>query len=295
MKKVLFVFFISIIFISCKEITQGIIYIPSKETTQNTVFSTVFFPDEQINSNVEVPVLVLVHGGAYYSGSRNDMKSSAENIIRNTSGIAVATLDYRFITDSTSPTCFDILDDITLGLKEVKDTLTNNNYKTNKAALFGFSAGAQLSMLYSFTKLSDSPFNNVFCASLSGPTDFTNSFYYGDDESLEMFSTIVSLLTDQEITKENYSTSPYKESLKEISPINYISSSSIPLLFAHGRYDTIVPYENATDLKQKLDDNNVRYDFFSFENSGHNLDSELDSSTNDLFYQKLAVYLENYF
>ena len=82
--------------------------------------------------------------------------------------------------------------------------------------------------------------------------------------------------------------------LKQASPINYITESSVPTLICHGEKDDIVPYSNALTLKNKLDSVGVRYNLVTFPNSGHGLESEKDGAINSMANDLLVEYANTY-
>lgn len=242
------------------------------------------------NSDGEVGLILLIHGGGWKAGAKDDYGSAAVNY-RDAYGCAVATLNYRYISR-----IFDIhdeLDDIDLCLARVKAKAAEKGIKLNGVLLTGGSAGAHLSMLYAYARQDTAPITPKAVASYSGPTDLTDDNYYynnplGDENNM------ASLFSDACGKRFRYKnrTMAYKE-LMAVSPIAYVDADTVPTIINHGVMDVVVPFSNAESIVAKFDEYGVKYDFNIYPDSNHGLESNPENAkiAEELFAEYVLTYL----
>ena len=223
---------------------------------------------------------VIIHGGAWISGDKKELRNSINNAAAH--GYAVAAINYRFISESIHMN--DILNDITEALYCIKDLAEEHNIKLQKAVFSGWSAGAHLSLLYSYKCASESPICPVAVISYCGPTDLTDPEFIENSELGDTASMLdlMNKLCGISISQNDYydHTGNYKEwidALQSYSPVYCVNEKSVPTVLGYGKKDTIVPFSNAVKLDQALSDNNVTHQFVVFPESGHNLDKDEES------------------
>jgi len=119
-------------------------------------------------------VIVLIHGGGWFSGKKEDMFGYAVGFFRSTfPRFAIVNMGYR-LTSEASPAYPKQLEDISLVLKFITEKQTE--YKIMpRFGLVGVSAGGHLSMLYGYA-VDKSVQVNAIC-NFVGPTDLTDPAY----------------------------------------------------------------------------------------------------------------------
>ena len=230
-------------------------------------------------------LLLYIHGGAWIAGSKDGYKRDLEKYAKK--GIACAAINYRYT--SSDVTCNDILDDIDSAVSFIKEKANSYGYTLDKMMLTGHSAGAHLSLLYSYKYQDTSVIKPVAVASFAGPTDLTDSAYYENwDSAYELFSYMIGLSFNSETIDL------YKDDLLDISPISYVNSKTIPTIIAQGEKDDIVSLYNGKILENVLKENNVTYYAYYYPNSGHGLDNDKDISkiVNNKFDEFINTYLK---
>lgn len=248
-------------------------------------------------SDGEVGLMLMIHGGAWIEGSKDEYKSNIKDICKNY-GYAAAAINYRYLSDEVD--MYDILDDIGLALKVIKEKGAEKGISINKVILSGVSAGAHLSMLYAYARKDVSAIAPVAVVGYSGPTDLSDdNFYYNADlggtltsfGDVEYLANVFSKATGKDFTYENRH--DYKEELLKVSPIYYVDENTVPTIINHGIKDTYVPYSNAVSLAEKFDEFGVTYKFNTYPNSNHDLgdDSDISDVANDLFHEFAVTYL----
>lgn len=264
-------FFISIFFIigicSCDSDSEIITNnnstnTPVKETTLKDIsygpeteqVFDFYLPDSR---SINTKILILVHGGAWVSGDKAELDDFVTPLQTSFPDYAVANLNYQLA--SVSKKAFPMqLNDIKLFIEYLKSN--NEQYQIgNQIAFIGVSAGAHLSMLYSYKY--DHSLNVNLVASIVGPTNFTDINYI-EDANYSNFSQAIQLLTGV-----NYMDNPtYYE---ELSPYHIIQDNAPPTVLFYGGKDDLIPTSQGVDMKNKLDDLDIPNEFILYKNEGH--------------------------
>lgn len=247
-------------------------------------------------SDGEVGLVLLIHGGAWVAGNKDEYKSALKTACDDL-GYAAAAINYRYLSETVS--LHDIADDIDLALKKIKEKGAEKGININKVLLTGSSAGAHLAMFYAYSRKNTAPITPAAVVSNCGPTDLSDdNFYYNADlgvnSELGKFEDIAYLFScagGQKFTYETRATA--KEALLKVSPIYYVSADTVPTVINHGQKDTIVPFSNATAIVEKFKEYGVKYDFNIYPNSGHSLNNDEANRkiADDLLFKYLATYL----
>lgn len=237
-----------------------------------------------------VGLILFIHGGAWMGGNK-DIYIKDLNKWCTVYGYACASINYHYISDEFHSQ--DIMQDISAGLQKIKDLASAQNINIEKAMVTGSSAGGHLALLYAYKCAKDSPIKPVVVANYSGPTDLTDPSYYKTESSTNDYLSLFSHLCGQTFTADNYQSIDMQNKLLEHSPVNYIDANTVPTLICHAREDDIVPYTNATILKDKLDLFSIKYDLVTYENSGHSLgnDKKHKKQSRQLFLEYAQTYL----
>ncbi len=247
-----------------------------------------YLPEERTGT---VGLIFVIHGGGWAGGDKRDCNKNLDKWCK-TYGYATAAINYHYVSAEFSGD--DILQDITLSLEKIKKLAAQKGVCIEKAMLVGYSAGGHLSLLYAYKHAETSPIKPVAVANYCGPTDLTDQHYYVDNENATGYLDLFSRLCHSTFNEDNYLTAAMQEKLLAFSPVGYITANAVPTLICHGEQDDIVPYSNATILKQTLDLYGVKNDFVSYPNSGHSLDGDKKQSekAKQLFASYAKTYLE---
>ncbi|MBR3598124.1 MAG: alpha/beta hydrolase [Clostridia bacterium] len=242
------------------------------------------------NNDGEVGLVLMIHGGAWISGDKEGY-SSALKTVCNELGYASAAINYRYLGDGV--TLHDIADDIEAALTVIKEKGAEKGININKVLLTGGSAGAHLSMFYAYSRAASSPITPVAVVSDCGPTDLTDENFYidsglGDEEAIAY---LLSLCIGKEFSFSDRA--KFVEEIKAVSPLYYVNENTVPTVINHGQKDDIVPYSNALSIVEKFEEYGVTYDFNSYPNSGHGLDSDPENKkiADELIYRYIKTYL----
>lgn len=246
-------------------------------------------PNQVIKENKKVPVLLYIHGGGWSAGDKSDfafMREATTNL-----GYIYVSINYQLTTSGAIYT--DMLLDIDLAIQFLYDHAEEYYIDTTKMALLGSSAGAHLAMLYGYKMTDASAIPITLVVSQVGPSDLSDINYFSesiDDSVVGM----ASALTGVDVVYENYANGTFDPAILDASPVTHLTYGKPATILAYGMLDHLVPYSNATTIKNALDSYGIPNELITFANSGHALTANLDQASFDLYQTKLVEYLENY-
>ncbi|MCX6205655.1 MAG: alpha/beta hydrolase [Bacteroidetes bacterium] len=188
------------------------------------------------NATGKIPLVVLIHGGAWLSNDKYaDMgymtKTLAEIV---NSGIAIASIDYRFSTEAIFPAN---LQDCNRAISFLYDNADKYGFDTKRFAVMGFSAGGHLANMVGlsknnnvanfFMKGSSTAFNIKAVVDFYGPAELVLFPGAEDVKSPESILLGAAPLTRPDLAKI-------------ASPITYVDKNDPPFLIIQGEKDQSV-------------------------------------------------------
>ena len=238
--------------------------------------------------------LMFIHGGSWTSGD----KSSEAYLCKKyqEKGYVTASINYHYIDNEN--TISTNMDDITSAIQKLKEFCNENGYNVTNLALHGFSSGAHLATLFSYSCPERSAIPLSFVINMVGPADFNSDTWQEWDYDKNTGPGLALLLYGiknldngiADLTNEKQ-----QEIINTVSPIYYINENSIPTIcgYAGDGKDGIVPTKNKTLTFEKLKKHNVKNDCCTFENSNHLLMG--DMAVREALYNKVDEYCTTYF
>jgi acetyl esterase/lipase len=231
------------------------------------------------NRNANTKLIVMIHGGAWISGDKSDLKASVEAIRRLAPDIAVANMNYRYI-DGQSVLIQQQIHDV----EKAINFLTTNANKFNistKIALVGASSGSHLAMTYAY-KYENKNIKSV--GNYFGPTRLDAKEWY-DSFNLGLFISVEDLLIP--LFGEKWDEQLYSS----FSPNAILNKTNgKPTISFHGALDPVVPKDHSKDLDAKLKQLNIPSAYHEYPTSFHFL---FDNDLNDS-YPKLLAFINKY-
>jgi len=200
------------------------------------------------------PVVFFAHGGGWSGGDKRDVQV-VPFIGGVKRGYAVISLNYRLIPNIRYP---ENLFDIKAAMRWVKQNAGTYLLDPSRTVLCGASAGAHLTMMAAFTQ--GQPAFDVApkaetCRVLAvveqfGPTDFLKHHRHYDESGYPRAS------VPGETSSLDIMLGVKAELIPNIAryynPIDNVHPGIPPVLLQHGRYDPIVPYQQAVELYEKI-------------------------------------------
>lgn len=237
----------------------------------------IYLPKDRTSSVTKV--FVLIHGGAWIGGDKNDMNYLTDLLKIQFPDYAIVNINYRLASLATSAFPMQI-DDIESVISDLKSK--SQEYQISDAYGFiGTSAGAHLSMLYTYSF--DNSNDVEMVCSIVGPTNFTDTNYVDNPDYEEQMASI------QLIMGVEYSINP--QFYEDLSPYHIVSASAPPTILFYGGQDDLIPTSQGIEMHEKLDAIGVINEFTLYENEGHGWDgvNALDTMT------KLSNFISSYF
>lgn len=187
------------------------------------------------------PAVVVIHGGAWSAGARQDMDALCRQMAEN--GLVAATITYRLAPTHRWPA---MLDDAQSAVRYLRGNARKYGIDPKRIGASGGSAGGHLALLLGlrdtreaggFYPKQSSRVKAVF--NIFGPVDLSSGFD----------ANVAELVSQQVLGK------PYASAGKEIrdfSPITYIGPKAPPIFTLHGLADRLVPPDQARKLDEAM-------------------------------------------
>lgn len=237
----------------------------------------IYLPKNRTNTTTKV--FILIHGGSWISGDKNDLNSIVSGIQARFPNYAIVNMNYQLAGIGKSPFPMQLID-----IENLIDHLKSNANNYHISSNFGFigtSAGAHLAMLYAYDY---NVLNEIkMVCSIVGPTNFTDDNYVLNPDYQQL------VLGIQFITGVSYNDNvSYYEN---VSPFHVVKATAPPSILFYGGKDDLVPSSQGIDMHEKLNSLNVVNEFTFYENEGHGWEGEALNDT----YTKLSAFISTYF
>lgn len=105
------------------------------------------------------PAILIIHGGGWSAGSKNDAVYRALMIDYALKGYVVANMNYRLVQEAAMPAC---IEDVQAAVRWLKDNAQKLGIDPNRIGTYGHSAGGHLSLMAGLTA-------DVACAAGGAP------------------------------------------------------------------------------------------------------------------------------
>jgi acetyl esterase/lipase len=183
-------------------------------------------------SDGKAPVVLLIHGGGWVSGTRAELLDMAKNL--SDDGYAAFSLEYRLAGTAEHFRLADQLSDITAALSLIRSHQGDWGLSP-RTALVGGSAGGHLSLMYAYTHQGIDLVVDFY-----GPTDFTIPWFREGQLDYVV----------RQMIGSGYDQDP--SLWLAASPLYLVKSGLPPTLIIQGQKDEIVPWEQSQALFEAL-------------------------------------------
>lgn len=189
------------------------------------------------------PAVIVIHGGGWTSGQRQDMTTMATALSK--AGFAVANVSYRLAPKDKWPA---MLEDVQSATRYMRGNAEKYDVDPAKFGSAGASAGGHLALLLGLRDTiekdtafyPDQPSRTQAVFNLFGPTDLANDFN----------RTLASFMSLQIIGKP---IADAGDIIKDFSPVNHVrKGNTVPTYTVHGMADALVPYRQAERLDEAM-------------------------------------------
>ena len=191
-----------------------------------------------------VPAIVVIHGGGWMAGKRQDMTAIAKDVAAH--GYVAATISYRFAPKHRFPAQ---IEDVKCAVRYLRAHANELHIDPKRIGAMGVSAGAHLSMMLGAMDSADA---------MEGDG--------GNPEQPSKVQAVVSFVGPVNLAREDYTETQTqileaflggkpKEKQAECrlaSPITYLNKGDAPMLCFFGTKDPLVSYDQAFQIATAL-------------------------------------------
>ncbi|WP_146530275.1 alpha/beta hydrolase [Novipirellula artificiosorum] len=249
------------------------------------------------------PVIVFTHGGGWAAGNRYKAASGSfatvfEQLIKE--GFAVAPVTYRLAKKDSTVAMRDCVIDCKDAIRYLAKNSDKLGIDSQRICVMGDSAGghiAQMLLLASpeqlpgDSALAEVPYRTIAGVSWYGPCDFEKRELFNYDDRADFKDRFAA-----RILGSDSGPTDKLARYREVSPINYLSQDSPPLLMIQGDKDTTIPVKHAHYMKQKASEVDAPVEIMIIKNSGHNwrkVDAEIDPSRETIVRRTVQFFVNN--
>ncbi|MFC5051858.1 alpha/beta hydrolase fold domain-containing protein [Rubritalea spongiae] len=291
----------SLDFDELKSIPQSYIDSPGKQlrnvmfkrSETGEVFFDFYFPD--VDDSSKKPVVIYTHGGGWAVGSKHgaavaSFKAVHKELLKN--GFCVLSVDYRLVKKDGKTAMRDCVIDAQDALRFISAYHKELGIDPTRIFTFGDSAGghlAQMVLLAPSDSIKGDPdlvkydYKTVAGVSWYGPCDFQDEqlFNHNDREGFrDRFG--------PRILGANSKPEDKAALYREMSPVNYLTKNSPPLLMIQGDKDTTIPVKQAYRMQEALKTTDAPVEILIVKNAGHNwrpVDGVVTPNRNEIIKQ----------
>jgi acetyl esterase/lipase len=184
------------------------------------------------------PTVMLIHGGAWIGGSKDEYTEAAKRLAR--SGYTAATINYRLAPEGEYP---KIAQDCLCALSYLQKNAAQYHIDPDRIAVMGYSAGGHLASLVGVAW--DDPFHAPDCAwgTPAPPRAVIANSGVHDLRGKDNFITETLFGAGPDEVPDKYA---------HASPMTHIGPGNPPFLFIHGTIDWWIDEDEADAMRDAL-------------------------------------------
>lgn len=232
------------------------------------------------------PLVVLVHGGAWQTGSRAEHHANVLMLAKE--GYVAVTVGYRLAPKHRWPAQ---IEDVKCAVRFLRSKAKEYRIDADRVGLGGTSAGGHLALMAGLGDVKDGlegkgghekfSSGGVKCVvNYFGPTDL-RVWKPTPIGELAFRATTGGQKGGEEILKDFAGTADRKAAvMARLSPVTYVKKTSPPVLTFHGTLDPLVPLSQAQLLHQALEKAGVEQKLVVMQNKLHGWEGEDLAATN---------------
>ena len=215
----------------------------------------IYLPARRDTSNTKI--ILFIHGGSWSGGDKNEFNDAIAAIRTRLPQFAIFNMNYRLSYKGLNRFPIQI-EDLQSAINFITNRANEYNVNANKFCLVGASAGAHLALLEAYKNNIDGRIKAV--VDMFGPVDLTA--LYNDHPIPEQARPVL-----VNFLGATPSTNP--DLYVQASPVNFVSTQTVPTKIFHGSDDIVVPLAQSDALKAKLQQNKVKVDLTVYSAEGH--------------------------
>lgn len=249
------------------------------------------------------PVIIYTHGGGWAAGSRQAAaKASFAVVFRELvkQGFCVASVEYRLYKKGGEISMRDCVIDAKDAVRYLSKNSEALGIDPKKFYVMGDSAGGQIAQMLLLSspeslpgdpELAGVPYEVVAGVSWYGPCDFEKADLFNHDDR-EGFRDRFGPRILKPDTKASEKVALYRE----MSPVNYLTKDSPPLLMIQGDKDTTIPVKHAYYMEERAKKLGAPVEIMIVKNAGHNwrkVDAEIAPTRKEIIEATIKFFVDH--
>ena len=260
-----------------------------------------------VATDKKVPVVVMIHGGAWVEGDRSlEAYYYTQQLKKqlNKNGIAVVSIDYTLLSKTVhlpAPVA-----DCKDAVRWIRAHARKYGFDPDNIGLWGGSAGGHLALLTAYTNDTEWP-GSPQLAGISAKTNYVIDFFGPTDLNALLkpdAGWLTVLLAKLFIPKllpyrekiayalTGYAIDPDKQKVIETArlyaPLNYITAATVPTFIFHGTRDKVVPLRQSRQLHRMLTAHKITNELIIVKKGDHGFNNISRERTDALIQQTLT-------
>jgi len=247
-----------------------------KTTSEGDLHLDLYYPETELSG--KYPVVIYTHGGGWARGSKKaaSARTGMSKVVRALAekGFCVAAVDYRLYKKDGNTAIRDCVTDAKDAIRYLSKHSEKLFVDTERVFTFGDSAGGQIAQMLLLSPPGSLPgaeeltgygYTTVAGVSWYGPCDFEKTELFNHDGRPNFRDRF-----GPRILKPDTDPADKLRLYREMSPVNYLTKESPPLLMIQGNKDTTIPVHHARYMKERAEAIGAPVEILIVENSGHN-------------------------
>ena len=207
-------------------------------------------------SKTAMPAVIIVHGGGWVRGNRRvEVRPLFQPL--SEAGFAWFSIDYRFATDMSQ--FGDAIDDVQTAVRYVKSHASEFNINPNRLALVGESAGGQLAAMAALRGEEAASVKAV--VAFYTPTDLVSLVKNSNYIPSEIRSSVIGTPWERLLLA----------GIATLSPLENVRRDMPPFLLIHGTADPLVPFQQSTEMCDRMRKAGASCEVYPIEGAGHGI------------------------
>ena len=246
------------------------------------------------------PVVIYTHGGGWAAGNK---QGAARGYFARAftqllaEGFAVVSVDYRLCNKGGTVAMRDCVIDSKDAVRYLAKNAEALGVDPERFCVMGDSAGGQIAQMLLLSTaatlvgdptLADATYHMVAGVSWYGPCDFEKTDLFNHDDRPNFVDRFGARIVASDVTPAE------KLALyREMSPIQYLTKDSPPLLMIQGDKDTTIPVKHAYYMKEKAEAAHAPVEIMIIKNAGHNwrkVDADIEPTADEIVARTVGFF-----